>query len=120
MRKLVAVALLPLLSLTGCTVGPKYNRPTFQPPATFYSEDQARQISIADYAWWDLFKDPVLQTLIHEALKNNYDLQFALARVEQERALAGVSRSLYFPQVGYDGNISGQQSPTLPNHTYYS
>jgi len=119
MRKLVAVALLPLLSLTGCTVGPKYNRPTFQPPATFYSEDQARQISIADYAWWDLFKDPVLQTLIHEALKNNYDLQLALARVEQERALAGVTRSLYFPQVGYDGNISGQQSPTLPNHTYY-
>ncbi|HXJ13736.1 MAG TPA: efflux transporter outer membrane subunit [Candidatus Limnocylindrales bacterium] len=119
MRKLVAVALLPLLSLTGCTVGPKYNRPTFQPPATFYTEDQARQISIADYGWWDLFKDPVLQTLIHEALKNNYDLQLALARVEQERALAGVSRSLYFPQVGYDGNISGQQSPTLPNHTYY-
>ncbi len=119
MRKLVAVALLPLLSLTGCTVGPKYNRPTFQPPATFYSEDQARQISIADYAWWDLFKDPVLQTLIHEALKNNYDLQLALATIEQERALAGVSRSLYFPQVGYDGNISGQQSLTLPNHTYY-
>jgi len=45
-----------------------------------------------------LFKDPVLQTY-SEALKNNYDLQFALARVEQERALAGVSRSLYFPQV---------------------
>src|SRR5258708_3453107 len=120
MRKLVAVALLPLLSLTGCTVGPKYNRPTFQPPATFYSEYQARQISIDDYAWWDLFKDPVLQTLSHEALKNSYALQFALATVEQERALAGVSRSLYFPQVGYDGNISGQKSLTIPNHTYYS
>lgn len=119
MRKLVAVALLPLLSLTGCTVGPKYKRPTFQPPATFYTEEQAKQISIADFSWWDLFKDPVLQTLIHEALKNNYDLQLALARVEQERALAGVSRSLYFPQVGYDGNISGQQSPTVQNHTYY-
>src|SRR5258708_5189860 len=120
MRKLVAVALLPLLSLTGCTVGPKYNRPTFQPPATFYTEDQARQISIADYAWWDLFKDPVLQTLIREALENNYDLQLAVARVEEERALVGVSRSQYFPQVGYDANISGQKALTIPNHTYYS
>jgi outer membrane protein, multidrug efflux system len=119
MRKLVAVALLPLLSLTGCTVGPKYKRPTFQPPAIFYTEEQARQISTADLAWWDLFKDPALQDLIHEALKNNYDLQLAVARVEEERALVGVSRSQYYPQVGYDANISGQQSLTLPNHTYY-
>jgi outer membrane protein, multidrug efflux system len=119
MRKLVAVALLPLLSLTGCTVGPKYKRPTFQPPAIFYTEEQVRQISTADLAWWDLFKDPALQGLIHEALKNNYDLQLAVARVEEERALVGVSRSQYYPQVGYDANISGQQSLTLPNHTYY-
>jgi multidrug efflux system outer membrane protein len=61
-----------------------------------------------------------LQGLIREALVKNYDLQSAVARVEQERALLGVSRSQYFPQVGYDGNISGQQSPTIPNHTYYT
>ena len=119
MRKLVAFALVPLLSLTGCTVGPKYKRPILQPPATFYTEDQARQISTADLAWWQLFKDPVLQGLIREALANNYDLQLAVARVDEERALLGVSRSQYFPQVGYDVNISGQQSPTIRNHTYY-
>lgn len=120
MRKFVAVALLPLLSLTGCTVGPRYKRPTFQPPANFYTEEQTRQLSIADSGWWDLFKDPVLQGLIRDALKNNYDLQLAVARVDQERALVGVSRSQYFPQVGYDANISGQQSPMVANHTYYA
>jgi multidrug efflux system outer membrane protein len=121
MRKLVAVALLPLLSLTGCTVGPKYKHPTLQPPATFYTEEQAKQISTADLAWWDLFKDPVLQGLIREALKNNYDLQLAVARVEEERALLGVSRSQYFPQVGYDASIYGEKlpSPIVSNHTYY-
>src|SRR5258708_13883864 len=113
MRKLVAVALLPLLSLTGCTVGPKYNRPTFQPPAIFYSEDQARQISIADYAWGDLFKDPVLQTLIHEALRNNYDLQLALSRAEQERALAAVAPSPTFPQEGSVRHIPIHDRPTF-------
>ncbi|HET7106962.1 MAG TPA: efflux transporter outer membrane subunit [Candidatus Acidoferrum sp.] len=120
MRKVVAFALVPLLLLSGCTVGPKYKRPILQPPATFYTEDQAKQISTADLAWWQLFKDPVLQSLIREALENNYDLQLAVARVDEERALLGVSRSQYFPQVGYDANISGQKSLTIPNHTYYS
>src|SRR6266850_302942 len=119
MRKIIAVALLPVL-FTGCAVGPKYVRPAVQPPASFYAKQQATANSAADMAWWDLFKDPVLQDLIREALKNNYDLQLAVARVEQERALLGVSRSQYYPQVGYGANISGQQSPTVPNHTYYS
>ena len=118
MRNMIAVALL-LFLLAGCTVGPKYKKPTLQPPANFYTEQQATANSAADLAWWDLFKDPVLQGIILEALKNNYDLQLAFARVEQERALAGVARSQYFPQVGYGGSISGQQSPLVANHTYY-
>jgi len=119
MRKIIVVA-LPLLILAGCTVGPKYVRPAVQPPPNFYAEQQTAANSAADLAWWDLFKDTILQDLIREALKNNYDLQLAMARVEQERALLGVSRSQYYPQVGYGASISGQQSPTTPNHTYYS
>src|SRR5438105_9778386 len=56
---------------------------------------------------------------IREAFKSNYDLQLAVARVEQERALLGVSRSQYYPQVEYDASISGAQSQLVPNHTYY-
>jgi outer membrane protein, multidrug efflux system len=119
MRKTGTVALLSLY-LTGCTVGPKYKRPALQPPTNFYAERQISTSSEADLAWWDLFKDPVLQGLIREGLKNNYDLQVAVARVEQERALAGVTRSQYFPQVGYGASISGQQAPLLENHTYYA
>src|SRR5215469_14761664 len=119
MRRTAAVALLPWL-LSGCNLGPKYNRPTVHPPASHYTEEQARQNSIADQAWWELFKDPVLQNLIREALKNNYDLQLAVAQVEQQRALLGLTRSQYYPQVAYDGNISGQKSLNIPNHTYYS
>jgi len=119
MRKIIVVVFLPLI-FAGCTLGPKYVRPAVQPPANFYTEQQATAASAADMAWWDLFKDPVLQDLIREALKNNYDLQLALARVEQERALVGVSRSQYYPQVGYGASISGQQALTTPNHTYYA
>ena len=118
MRKLVSFA-LPLLMLTGCKVGPNYRRPVVTPPNTYYTDTSPQANSIADFSWWELFKDPVLQSLIQEALKNNYNVKIAAARVEEERALVGVSRSLYFPQVGYGTGISGQRAPLVPNHTYY-
>jgi len=121
MRKISSVVLLSLL-LSGCNLGPKYKRPAIQPPADFYAEHQIATTSEADIAWWELFKDPALQSLIREALKNNYDLQLAFSRVEQERALAGVTRSQYFPQVGYGATISGQRDPfpLVASHTYYA
>ncbi len=119
MQKISTVVLLSLF-ITGCSVGPKYKRPAIQPPADFYAEHQIATTSEADLAWWELFKDPALQSLIREALQNNYDLQLAFARVEQERALAGVTRSQYFPQVGYGASVAGQQTPFIPNHTYYA
>ena len=119
MKNLLVVGLLVFL-LGGCSVGPKYNKPEFHPPANYYTEEQSSSNSAADLAWWELFKDPVLQSLIRESFVNNYDLRLAVSRVEQERALLGVTKSQYYPQVGYDGNISGQQSPIVANHTYYS
>jgi multidrug efflux system outer membrane protein len=121
MRITWAAAVLALF-LAGCTVGPKYSRPSLQTPTDFYAERQISTSSEADLAWWDLFKDPVLRGLIRDALKNNYDLQTALARVEQERALAGVTRSEYFPQFGYGASIYGQKDPAplVTSHTYYA
>ena len=119
MRKAIGLASL-LLFLAGCTVGPKYKRPTIQSPDKYYTETNPQSSSIADLAWWELFKDPVLQGLIHEALKNNYDVATAAARVEEARSQAGIARSFYYPQVGYGAGITGQRAPLVPNHTYYS
>jgi multidrug efflux system outer membrane protein len=122
MRRISTAVLLLSMLVAGCNLGPKYNRPAIQPPANFYAERQTTANSQADAAWWELFKDPVLQGLIREALQNNYDLRVAFARVEQERALAGVTRSQYFPQVGYGAGISGQQAPfpLVSSHTFYA
>jgi len=101
------------------TLGPKYVRPQSSHPRIFTPSNRPTAASAADMAWWDLFKDPVLQDLIREALKNNYDLQLALARVEQERALVGVSRSQYTRRWIRREHF-GTAAPTTPNHTYYS
>ena len=74
MKNLLVVGLLVFL-LGGCSVGPKYNKPEFHPPANYYTEEQSSSNSAADLAWWELFKDPVLQSLIRESFANNYDLR---------------------------------------------
>jgi multidrug efflux system outer membrane protein len=119
MRKFAYLPLL-LLWLAGCAVGPKYKRPAIRPPDKYYLESAPQPNSVADLAWWEVFKDPVLQGLIQEALKNNYDVAIAAARVEEARAQAGVARSAYYPQIGYDVGISGVRTQVVPNHTYYN
>jgi multidrug efflux system outer membrane protein len=118
MRKASCLALLTLL--TGCAVGPNYKRVAVPAPDHYYTERTPQTSSIADVAWWELFKDPVLQGLINEALKNNFDVATAAARVEEARAFAGVANSVYYPQIGYGVGIGGQRAPAIPNHTYYN
>src|SRR5580765_116046 len=118
MRKIICLASL-LLVLGGCVVGPKYKRPVVQPPDIYYTDTNPQSSSLADTPWWEIFKDPVLQDLIREALKNNYDVATAAARVEEARAQAGVAKSIYYPQIGYGGDIAGAKSRIVPNHVYY-
>src|SRR6185295_16067248 len=72
-------------------VGPQYRRPPVDTPDDFRGrigpEDAA---SFADLPWWDVFDEPVLQRLVHASLAGNYDLQAAIARIEQARAQVGV------------------------------
>jgi len=119
MRKVICLASL-LLVLGGCVVGPKYKRPVVQPPDVYYTDTNPQSSSLADTPWWEIFKDPVLQDLIREALKNNYDVATAAARVEEARAQSGIAKSIYYPQIGYGGDIAGAKSRLIPNHTYYA
>jgi outer membrane protein, multidrug efflux system len=105
--RLLAAA-LPALLLSGCLVGPKYERPKVAAPPVFRgAEGTAAQASFADLPWWDVFKDDTLKGLIRTALVNNYDLRIASARVEQYRQLAAIAHSQYLPSVGYSGGVSG-------------
>jgi multidrug efflux system outer membrane protein len=70
---------------------------------------------MADMAWWNLFRDPVLDSLVRTALTNGYDARIAAARVEQSRAAASEAHGLLFPGVGYSGNADRGQNALLGN-----
>lgn len=87
------------LGLTGCMVGPDYERPATDAPAAYrYADKEANDLS--NTRWWEQFKDPVLNELIRSALAENKDIKIAAARVEEFQGRYGVVRSQLFPQVG--------------------
>ena len=80
-------------TLAGCTVGPDY-----RPPAGTLSNFHNIK-AVADRAssqpappldrWWIGFHDPELSTIITRVLEQNLDIQAALERAAQARAVAG-------------------------------
>jgi outer membrane protein, multidrug efflux system len=91
-----------VVALAGCLVGPSYRRPELPAPEVFYGTGApAAPRSFGDLPWWELFSDPVLRSLIDEALRNGYDVRMAAARVEEARARYGVAGSNRYPSVDY-------------------
>lgn len=112
--KLVAAVSMALAGAS-CAVGPNYEAPQLQTPSEFRGQHgPSSSESFADLAWWEVFNDPALTRLISDALANNYDLDIAVARVEQARAMVGAARSNFWPQVGYQ-IAGGTEQTALPD-----
>jgi multidrug efflux system outer membrane protein len=110
MRSQITAAVLFSFLVSACTLGPDYSRPPVSVPANYRGVTGAPAAeSFADLPWFDVFRDPVLQELVREALSNNYDLRIAAARVEEARAQIGIVRSFLYPQINFGGNGSVQQ-----------
>jgi len=111
MRKTLLATALGL-ALTGCAVGPTYERPEVPIPAQWQVDIQTAN-DLANTTWWEQFRDPVLDNLIQIALQENKDVQIAAARVEEYLGRYGVTRSAQFPQVG--GNAAGARTRNSEN-----
>lgn len=100
----LALAVVPFAS--ACTMGPDYTRPPVTSPEQWRAESAASE-SIANVPWWELFQDEQLRTLIKIALEQNRDLRIAIERIEETRALYGISRSQLWPQVDARASAGG-------------
>jgi NodT family efflux transporter outer membrane factor (OMF) lipoprotein len=79
-------------SITGCTVGPHYQRPSVKlQPFHNAPSIETRTASLPAPAldqWWTGFHDPELTRIVQRALDQNLDLTAAMTRVQQARAAA--------------------------------
>jgi multidrug efflux system outer membrane protein len=95
-----ALAFLAVAGLAACTMGPDYVRPKVDTPTAFRFEPK-EVAETADTEWWKAFGDPVLDSLVAEALANNLNVRVAVANVEQSAGVLTQTRSQFFPQIGY-------------------
>jgi multidrug efflux system outer membrane protein len=98
MRKLIVIAIAATLG--ACTVGPNYVKPDHELPQQFAEaqrETFERQQPVS--AVWSAFGDPVLDSLIARAQSANTTMAQALARLNEQRALRGLSIYSWFPTV---------------------
>ncbi|MDB6140052.1 MAG: outer membrane protein multidrug efflux system [Verrucomicrobiaceae bacterium] len=95
---------LPLiLVIPACVVGPNFKSPDDTLPL-HWKEAHTHSDQPLPSEWWKLFHSSQLNRLVVQALEGNQDLRGALARVETARALVGVRRADWFPQLGFNSS----------------
>ncbi|HCT5903689.1 TPA: efflux transporter outer membrane subunit [Klebsiella pneumoniae] len=105
-----------LLLLSGCTVGPDYQRPTMTMPLHYKEARGWRQVAPQDDAskgeWWAVYRDPQLDSLLRQVSISNQNVASYTALYRQAQALAAGSRADLFPTLGYDASStrSGSRS----------
>ncbi len=119
-RPIVAglIALLVVLLLAGCEVGPKYTKatvpttPSFkeEPPESFKEAGQWKPAQPEDQAlrgkWWEVYGDPQLNALEEQLTVSNQNLKVAEARLREARATVRFNRAAQFPTISTGPSIS--------------
>jgi len=112
-RLKLSLAILLLLSVCACKVGPNYKRPATTVPAEYRGLPPGPQPtgeSFGDMKWWAVFQDQALQNLLKTALQNNYDIRIAATRIVQAQANLGITRANQYPQLNGNGSIVNERN----------
>src|SRR6267378_5874384 len=118
----LAIGLVLVTSLSGCAVGPKYQRPSAPVPTQFKESiapaaPGSGTAAIAYNNWWLVFNDPTLDQLENEADSANQDIRIAVARVDQAEAAARYSRSFLSPTLSLGTSLSRtREAQNRPNN----
>lgn len=101
--------------LSGCTVGPNYQRPSAPVPAKWEVAEPWRESTPKDAVpkgeWWSVFHDDDLNTLEKDALAANQTLQAAVANYNQARAATALQVATIFPTFGVTANAYRERFP---------
>jgi NodT family efflux transporter outer membrane factor (OMF) lipoprotein len=117
-----AAALIAIwLPLGGCTVGPKYVRPSTEVPPAYKEvaspgfETAQPSDALAKGKWWEIYADPELNSLEDQVTVSNQSLKAAQAQFAQARAAVQVARAAYYPTVSGSASVGHtRQSQNAP------
>jgi len=112
-----------VLTLSGCGLYRKYQRPTIQ--TSVYRGDQIDSLSrdttsFGQTPWRSLFTDVHLQALIEKALQQNVDLLTAHLSTQQAEAQLRSARLSFLPSLSLAPSISANKTDGLPASYSYT
>src|SRR5216683_1760121 len=112
-RCVTGLLALAVLSLAGCTVGPKYHPPAVQAPSAYKEVGDWKPAQPNDQNlggnWWTIFQDPQLDSLEQQINVGNQNLKAAEAQFRQARAALRYNRADYYPTVTAGASASRQR-----------
>lgn len=123
--RILLITTVSALMLSACAAGPDFVAPTSPVTASgpfLSTRDGVTSTAPADAEWWRLYKDPVLDGLVADALAANTDVRVAVARIAKARASLREVRGDRLPQTnlsagGTYGRASESQVPAGAERT---
>lgn len=110
------IAAAAALALTGCMMGPDYQRPSAPVPTAFNEPPGWKPAEPSDGAdrgaWWASFNDPLLDSLLQRVVVSNQSLKASEAAFRQARAVVDQARSNLYPVISLDGSIEQRHVST--------
>jgi len=95
--------LIATMLLASCLVGPDFEKPAMENlPDEFRFSTPSDQEEV-NLVWWELFNDPVLNTLVTIALNENKDLLIAISRIEEARSFLVFTKADIYPRLDIEG-----------------
>ena len=107
-RSIGTCIILTVLLAAGCAMGPDFEEPVVETPESFRADsfDSLRIDPRIELAWWELFDDAVLDSLIGTALMENRSAQIAASRIVEARAALGFTKADLYPKLDIAGSAS--------------
>jgi NodT family efflux transporter outer membrane factor (OMF) lipoprotein len=111
-------AVVFVIALAGCTVGPNFVRPIPQTSAHWSPTagkprpiDNMRESTTSEETanlrrWWADFNDPTLSSLIERSMASNLDVRAAVLRIEEARAQRGVTAASFWPSLSTNASYT--------------
>ena len=115
-NKVLLLLALGVTIISGCAVGPEYQRPEVPQQAHWNGGPSSTQTLVFPEIWWEVFQDENLNATMQLAVSANQDLKLAHSRVTEARALARLSAAEWYPSVSANAAYSHSRlSGNRPN-----
>ena len=116
----ILIPLILIATSASAQIGPDFMKPTTDVPVKYKGAAVWRESRPLDNApkgaWWKVFKDERLNSLMERATAENQQLKAAIARFDQARASARISRGNFFPTSSLSPVITHQgTSANMPS-----